>query len=109
MLANAAVEPDGIELDFQGDKCGNSYRIKRSCIKSWDSFFYDWHEGWVPIRDYGGWHNRQQAIQSCNNHAVDHRLVKFLPTRPKYKLTHWASGLSGAIAGAANPFGLFGL
>lgn len=69
------------ELDFRGNKCGHSYRIKITCIKTWDAFFYDWHEGgWMEIRDGGG-HNRHEAIQVCNRHAVNNRLIKFLPQR----------------------------
>lgn len=84
-LRNAAVEPDGVELDFQGDRCGKSYRIKKNCIGNWEVFFNDWREGgWFDFRDYG--RTRHEAIQNCNEHAIKHRLIKFLPTRPKFKL-----------------------
>lgn len=108
LLANAAVVADGIELDFQGDKCGKSYKIRRNCIKVWEEYFWDWREGgWVELHGYGGWHDRHRAIEVCNQHALEHRLINFLPTRPKFK-TNWAS-LSGLIAAASavsNPFGL---
>lgn len=96
-LANAAVIQDGVELDFTGDKCGRSYFIKRTCIKTYDSYFYDWREGgWMELRGYGGWHTRHDAIQCCNKHAIEHRLLKFLPTRPKYKPNWGGWGMGGA-------------
>jgi hypothetical protein len=111
-LANAAVEPDGIELDFQGDKCGQSYRIKRNCIKSWDVYYNDWHEGgWYELR-CGSLFTRHEAIETCNKHAVEHRLIKWLPTKPKFKPTAWAQGLAGAAAAASIGSalgGMFGL
>jgi hypothetical protein len=103
LLSNAAVQTDGIELDFQGDRCGSSYRIRQNSIKVWDSFFYDWREGWVEIRNHGGWHKRREAIETCNKHAVENRLIKFVPHRTKFKLNPagWA-GIAAAASGAAS-------
>jgi hypothetical protein len=111
LLANAAVEPDGIELDFQGDKCGNSYRIKRNCIKTWEVYYNDWHEGgWYELRGYGGSSfTRHEAIEICNKHALEKRLINWLPNRPKYKPSTWAQGLAGAATGLGSLFGVFGL
>lgn len=99
-LANAAVIPDGVELDFQGDKCGQSYRIKKNCIGNWECFFFDWREGgWFDMRDYG--RTRHEAIENCNKHAIEHRLLKFLPTKPKYKPNWGGWGMGGAGAGGS--------
>jgi hypothetical protein len=101
-LQNAAVIPDGVELDFEGDRCGKSYRIKQNCIKSWDIYFYDWHEGgWYQLRDYGVTQKRTEAIAACNQHARDYKLIDFLPTRPKFK-SNWYGAIAGAVASAAS-------
>jgi hypothetical protein len=102
LLANAAVEPDGIELDFYGDRCGNAYRIRRTCIKTWDIYFYDWREGgWYELRSYGGWHTRSQAIEIANQHATEHHLINFLPHRQKFKPSHPMAAVASAVAAAA--------
>lgn len=101
LLANAAVVPDGVQLDFQGDRCGKSYFIKRNCIGNWESWFYDWREGgWYDLRHSG--FNRHEAIEVCNNHAITHRLLKFLPTKPKFKPTWGGWGMGAAAASAAS-------
>ena len=86
---NVAVIPDGIELAFAGDQCGKSYRIRRHTPGTrpyWDCYFYDWHElGWRKINRWPGEETRAEAIEFCNKHAVDNRLIKFLPHRPKFK------------------------
>lgn len=107
LLQNAAVEPDGIELDFQGDRCGKSYWIKRNCIKTWDCYFWDWHEeGWKEVPRQHGFQTKKVAIEVCNQHAVETKLIKFLPNRPRFKPRHLAAAMSGAVAAAAaNAFG----
>lgn len=110
LLANAAVVPDGVELDFQGDKCGKSYYIKKNCIGNWEIFFNDWREGgWLDLRDYG--HSRHEAIENCNKHAIKNRLLKFLPTKPKFKPNWGGWGMASQAASLASGAvsGLFGL
>lgn len=103
LLQNAAGTIDGVELRFEGDKCGKSYKVQRNCIKTWDLYFYDWHEGgWIELRGYGGWKTRHEAIQGCNKHAVENRLIKFLPNRPKFKLNPTWFGMGSAIGQAAS-------
>lgn len=102
LLANAAVEPDGVELDFQGDRCGKSYYLKRNCIKTWESFFYDWREGgWVELRGYGSATTHKRAIETCNQHAVENRLIKFLPHKMKFRPTPFGWGGIAAAASQA--------
>jgi hypothetical protein len=105
LLANAAAQADGIELDFQGDECGESYRIERAAIGStfryWRCFFYDWHDGWLQINRWPGEKKRHDAIEICNQHAVQKRLIKFLPHRTKFKATGWG-GIAAAASGAAS-------
>jgi hypothetical protein len=110
LLANAAVELDGIELDFYGDQCGQAYRIRRNCTKTWEIYFYDWREGgWYELRGYGGWHTRTQAIEIANQHATEHRLINFLPHRPKFKSTGYCLAAAQAQVASAVTFGFFGL
>jgi hypothetical protein len=101
LLSNAAVQADGIELDFQGDRCGQSYRIKQNSTTTfWRCFFYDWREdGWIPINDWPGERLRSEAIECCNQHAVEKRLINFLPRRTKFK-ANWGS-IAAAASGAS--------
>jgi hypothetical protein len=103
LLQNAAVQADGIELDFQADRCGKSYRIKQNSTTTfWRCFFYDWHEhGWIPVNGWPGERLRSEAIAFCNQHAVQKRLLNFLPTRVKFK-ANWgsiAAATGASIAG----------
>lgn len=107
LLSNAAVQADGIELDFRGDRCGKSYYIKRHVPGStpyWECFFYDWHDGWLHINRWPGEEKRADAIAFCNQHAVDKRLINFLPHRTKFKATPWGGwgSLAAAASGAAS-------
>lgn len=105
MLANAAVVQDGVELDFRGDKCGHSYRIRRNGAECWESFFYSWHDGWLTISRWPGAQKRAEAIYLCNQHAVEKRLIKFLPNRPKFKPNPNLGGLAAAASTVASVAG----
>lgn len=115
LLGNAAMTLDGVELDFRGDKCGRSYRISRhtpGTIPYWECYFNDWHElGWRQINRWPGEETRRQAIEVCNQHAVEKRLLNFLPTKPRYRPTQCIPGMAAALAATTGSGlgGLFGL
>jgi hypothetical protein len=113
LLANAAAELDGIELDFYGDRCGKkAYRIKKDLIGTfhyWEAYFYDWHDGWIRINRWPGEKLRKEAIEICNQHAIDKRLINFLPHRPKFKSTGYCFAAAQAQLASAVTFGFFGL
>lgn len=104
MLQNAAGTIEGVELAFQGNRCGKSYRIKQDSMKWWTCYFYDWHEeGWIQIDRWPGEKLRKEAIEVCNAHAIEKRLIKFLPNKPKFKPNPdlWGSALAAAQTAAA--------
>jgi hypothetical protein len=102
------------QLDFRARGaawyCGRSYRIRRNCINHYETFFYDWHNGWIDTQA-GAYTDVphlnpatiQDAIYNCTHHAMRRGWYKYCPKQTPGNLTLSGAALAAAsaLAGAA--------